>query len=62
MAEFVKDSQLNAALEKIFEDARKQLVIVCPYIKLHPRFIDILKSNMNRDCMQNIMLTNQLLC
>jgi len=44
MAEFLKDSKLNAALENIFEDARKQLVIVSPYIKLHSRLRDILKS------------------
>lgn len=44
MAEFVKGNQLNAALEKIFEDAEMELVIVSPFIKLHSRFIDVLKS------------------
>jgi len=44
MAEFVKGNQLNAELEKIFEKAEEQIVIVSPFIKLHSRFIDVLKS------------------
>lgn len=44
MAEFVKGNQLNAELEKIFERAEEQLVIISPFIKLHSRFIDVLKS------------------
>lgn len=44
MAKFVKGNQLNAELEKIFEKAEEQLVIISPFIKLHSRFIDVLKS------------------
>ena len=44
MAEFVKGNQLNAELEKIFENAEAQLIIISPFIKLHARFIDVLKS------------------
>lgn len=44
MAEFVKGNQLNSALEEIFERAESQLVIISPFIKLHSRFIDVLKS------------------
>ncbi|KYG72701.1 phospholipase D family protein [Roseivirga echinicomitans] len=44
MAEFVKGNQLNAELEKIFDRAEEQLVIISPFIKLHSRFVDVLKS------------------
>lgn len=44
MAEFVKGNQLNAELEKIFDNANEQLVIISPFIKLHSRFVDVLKS------------------
>jgi len=44
MAEFVKGSELNSEIESVFENANKRLVIVSPYIKLHSRFIDILKG------------------
>jgi hypothetical protein len=44
MAEFVKGNQLNSALEEIFEKAESQMVLISPFIKLHSRFIDVLKS------------------
>lgn len=47
MAEFIKGNQLNAELEKIFERAEEQLVIISPFIKLHSRFVDVLKSKKN---------------
>ena len=43
MAEFVKGSKLNSEIESIFENASKSIVIISPYIKLHSRFIEILK-------------------
>lgn len=43
MAEFVKGNQLNAELEKVFEQAEEQLIVISPFIKLHSRFIDVLK-------------------
>jgi hypothetical protein len=47
MAEFVKGSELNSVIEKIFETAEQRIVIISPYIKLHSRLIEILKSKMN---------------
>lgn len=44
MAVFIKGNQLNAELEKIFEQAEYQLVIISPFIKLHSRFVDELKN------------------
>lgn len=44
MAKFITDSELNAALERIFRDAEESLMIVSPYIKLHDRIKDLLKE------------------
>ena len=44
MAEFVTSNNLNAKLEEIFESATKKLLIISPFIKLHPRYKSALKS------------------
>lgn len=48
MGEFVKGNQLNSSLEDIFEYAESHLVLISPYIKLHSRFIDVLKSKVDK--------------
>src|SRR6185436_16487929 len=35
---FLTSNELNAALEKIFETAEDQLILISPFVKLHPRF------------------------
>ena len=47
MAEFYQGTKLNVVLEDIFENAENELIIISPYIKLHPRFKDIL--NLKKD-------------
>ena len=47
MAKFVKGNGLNAEIESIFDDAEVQLTIISPFIKLHKRFKDSLKSKIN---------------
>jgi hypothetical protein len=49
MAEFVKGYDLNARLEMIFEKAENQLIIISPFIKLHSKIKDILKSRKSND-------------
>lgn len=44
MAEFLKDTQLVAAIEEMIENADKYLWIISPYIKLHERIKSLLKS------------------
>ena len=44
MVKFLKGNQLNAEPEGLFDNAQDFIVIISPYIKLHPRFIDSLKS------------------
>ena len=47
MAKFVKGNGLNAEIESIFDAAEVQLTIISPFIKLHKRFKDSLKSKIN---------------
>ncbi len=45
-ARFITDSDLNAALEGIFKNAKTQLILISPYIKLHDRLQAILKTRL----------------
>lgn len=47
MAEFLHDDDLNAAIGRIFRESEQQLVIISPFIKLHSRLKDALKSKSN---------------
>ncbi len=38
MAIFLKGNQLNAKLEELFEDAKKEIILISPYIQLHERY------------------------
>lgn len=38
MARFIKGNELNAELEKIFESAQTNIILISPYIKLHDRY------------------------
>ena len=49
MAKFLKGNALNAAIEAIFDDCEKELIIVSPFIKLHTRFINSLKAKRDLD-------------
>jgi hypothetical protein len=46
MANFLKGEQLNSELDKIFEHAHEQLIIISPFIKLHSRTKDTLKDKL----------------
>ena len=56
MAKFLNTFQLNTEIEKIFDDAFEELIIVSPYIKLHSRFMDSLKSRINDDKLKIFIL------
>lgn len=49
MAKFLKGNALNAAIEEIFDNCEKQLLVVSPFIKLHSRFINALKAKKGLD-------------
>lgn len=44
MAKFLTGNELNSELEKIFENAYEQLILISPYIKLHDRYISSLRA------------------
>jgi hypothetical protein len=44
MAKFLYDSDLNAELEKIIREAEEYILLISPYIKLHPRIKSLLES------------------
>jgi hypothetical protein len=46
MARFLKGNELNSELEKIFENACVEIILISPYIKLHERYVSTLKSKM----------------
>jgi hypothetical protein len=47
MAKFLTGNALNAELEKLFEDASKQIILISPYIKLHDRYSSALRTKQN---------------
>jgi hypothetical protein len=44
MAKFLTGNELNSELEKLFERADEQIILISPYIKLHDRFISTLRA------------------
>lgn len=54
MAKFLKGNELNAELEKIFESAESDIILISPYIKLHDRYKSSLLTKLHND---NIEIT-----
>jgi hypothetical protein len=52
MAKFLRGFEVNTEVEKIFREAKTFLCIISPYIKLHPRYKDVLKMHINNDKLQ----------
>ncbi len=44
MAKFLTGNELNTELEKLFEHAEEQIILISPFIKLHDRFISTFKT------------------
>lgn len=56
MAKFLTGNELNLEVEKIFEEAIFQIVLISPYIKLHDRYISALKTKMIDDKIKIIIV------
>src|SRR5690606_24802414 len=52
----LKGNELNAEIGKIFENADSQLILISPYIKLHHRYADELKSKVDNDKLSIIIV------
>jgi hypothetical protein len=44
MAKFLTGNELNSELEKLFERAYNQIILISPYIKIHDRFASTLRT------------------
>ena len=47
MAKFLTGNELNSELEKLFDKAEEQIILISPYIKLHERYISTLRTKIN---------------
>ena len=47
MAKFLTGNELNSELEKLFEKAEEQIILISPYIKLHDRYASTLRTKIN---------------
>jgi len=56
MAKFLKGNELNSEIGKIFENAEHNLILISPYIKLHHRYADELKSKVHNDKLSIIIV------
>ena len=56
MAKFLKGNELNSQLEKVFEDAESQIVLISPYIKLHERYKSALLTKTSNPNIEIVIL------
>jgi hypothetical protein len=56
MAKFLTGNELNSELEKIFERADEQLILISPYIKLHDRLISTLRTKRDNHKLEIIIV------
>lgn len=56
MTKFLTGNNLNTEVEKIFEEAKNFIVVISPYIKLHPRFESTLKSKIDSPTIKVVVL------
>jgi len=56
MANFIQGFDLNNCIENILRDAKTQLWIISPYIKLHHRYKDCLKSHLDKDRLEIVLV------
>jgi hypothetical protein len=56
MAKFLTGNELNTELEKIFERADEQIILISPFIKLHDRFISTLRTKKDNHKLEIIIV------
>lgn len=49
MAKFLQGNLLNLEVQNIFKNATSEIILFSPFIKLHHRYVDQLKSKINDD-------------
>jgi hypothetical protein len=56
MAKFLTGNELNFELEKLFESAEVQIILISPFIKLHDRLISTLRTKKNNHKLEIIIV------
>jgi len=56
MAKFLTGNELNLELENIFENAYQQLILISPYIKLHDRYLSVLRTKKDNPKIEIILV------
>jgi hypothetical protein len=56
MAKFLTGNELNSELEKLFENASEQIILISPYIKLHDRYISTLRTKQDNPKLEIIIV------
>jgi hypothetical protein len=56
MAKFLTGNELNTEVEKIFEKADAQIILISPFIKLHDRFISTLRTKKDNHNLEIIIV------
>jgi hypothetical protein len=56
MAKFIQGDELNLEIQRIIGDATEFLMLISPYIKLHPRLRDSLKSKIKNDRLEIVLV------
>ena len=46
MAKFIEGTSLNHEITRVFKEAKEELLLVSPYIKLHHRYKDVLRDKL----------------
>jgi len=60
MARFLKGNELNSEIEKLFENAENQIILISPYIKLHDRYCSTLLTKLQDPNLEIIVLLDDL--
>lgn len=56
MPRFFTGNELNSELEKVFEGAEEQIILISPYIKLHSRYASTLRTKQNNPKLEIIIV------
>jgi hypothetical protein len=56
MPRFFTGNELNSELEKVFENAEEQIILISPYIKLHDRYASTLRTKQKNPRLEIIVV------
>jgi len=56
MATFLFGNKLNSEIEEIIENAQNLIILISPYIKLHERYVSVLKTKIDQPNVQLLIV------